>query len=65
MALFGKDIGMDLGTANTLVHMKGKGIIVREPSVVAIDKNTNKVLAVGDRANDMLGRGRAACLSRA
>jgi rod shape-determining protein MreB len=56
MALFGKDIGMDLGTANTLVHMKGKGIIVREPSVVAIDKNTNKVLAVGDRANDMLGR---------
>lgn len=56
MALFGKDIGIDLGTANTLVHMKGKGIIVREPSVVAIDKYTNNVLAVGNRANDMLGR---------
>lgn len=56
MALFGKDIGIDLGTANTLVHMKGKGIIVREPSVVAIDKYTGNVLAVGNRANDMLGR---------
>lgn len=56
MAFFAKDIGMDLGTANTLVHVKGKGIVVREPSVVAIDKYTNTVLAVGNKANDMLGR---------
>lgn len=56
MAFFAKDIGIDLGTANTLVHVKGKGIVVREPSVVAIDKYTNTVLAVGNKANDMLGR---------
>ena len=43
-----RDIGIDLGTANTLVHMSGKGIIIREPSVVAINKNTNEVLAVGE-----------------
>lgn len=56
MALFAKDIGIDLGTANTLVHVKGKGIVVREPSVVAIDKASNKVLAVGNAAKDMIGR---------
>lgn len=56
MAFFAKDIGIDLGTANTLVHIKGKGIVVREPSVVAIDKHANSVLAVGNKANDMLGR---------
>ncbi|HIV03027.1 MAG TPA: rod shape-determining protein [Candidatus Aphodoplasma excrementigallinarum] len=56
MALFAKDIGIDLGTANTLVHVKGKGIVVREPSVVAIDKTTNKVLAVGNAAKEMIGR---------
>lgn len=56
MAIFAKDIGIDLGTANTLVHVKGKGIVVREPSVVAIDKNTNKVLAVGNDAKEMIGR---------
>jgi rod shape-determining protein MreB len=56
MAFFAKDIGMDLGTANTLVHVKGKGIVVREPSVVAIDKYDGKVLAVGNEAKDMLGR---------
>lgn len=56
MAFFAKDIGIDLGTANTLVHIKGKGIVVREPSVVAIDKHANAVLAVGNKANDMLGR---------
>ena len=56
MAIFAKDIGIDLGTANTLVHVKGKGIVVREPSVVAIDKATNKVLAVGNAAKDMIGR---------
>lgn len=53
---FGKDLGIDLGTVNTLVYMKGKGIIVREPSVVAIDKSDGKVLAVGNMANEMLGR---------
>ncbi|MCX7714839.1 MAG: rod shape-determining protein [Clostridia bacterium] len=56
MSFFAKDIGIDLGTANTLVHVKGKGIIVREPSVVAIDKYENKVLAVGNDAKEMLGR---------
>lgn len=56
MALFAKDIGIDLGTANTLVHLKGKGIVVREPSVVAIDRNSNKVLSVGNSAKEMIGR---------
>ncbi|MDR0405726.1 MAG: rod shape-determining protein, partial [Clostridiales bacterium] len=51
-----RDIGIDLGTANTLVHVKGKGIVVREPSVVAINKETKQVLAVGDAAKEMLGR---------
>lgn len=49
-------IGIDLGTANVLVFVKGKGIVLREPSVVAIDKQVNKVLAVGDQAREMLGR---------
>lgn len=53
---FGHDIGIDLGTANTLVYLKGKGIILREPSVVAINKNTNEVLKVGDEAKEMIGR---------
>jgi rod shape-determining protein MreB len=53
---FGRDIGIDLGTANTLVHVRGQGIILREPSVVAIDKKNNKVLAVGEEAKRMLGR---------
>lgn len=51
-----RDIGIDLGTANTLVHVKGKGIVVKEPSVVAINKETREVLAVGDNAKEMLGR---------
>jgi len=50
------DIGIDLGTANTLVYVKGKGIVMREPSVVAIDSTTRRVLAVGDEAKRMLGR---------
>lgn len=54
--LFGQDIGIDLGTATILVYVKGKGIVLREPSVVAIDKNTNEVLAVGQEARRMLGR---------
>ena len=53
---FGQDIGIDLGTATILVYVKGKGIVLREPSVVAIDKNTNEVLAVGQEARRMLGR---------
>lgn len=54
--VFGKHIGIDLGTANTLVHVQGKGVVIREPSVVAIDKDTNKVLAVGEEAKGMIGR---------
>ncbi|RKD30925.1 rod shape-determining protein [Thermohalobacter berrensis] len=50
------DIGIDLGTASVLVYVKGKGIVLQEPSVVAIDKNTNKLLAVGEEARRMLGR---------
>ena len=53
---FGLDIGIDLGTATVLVYIKGKGIVLREPSVVALDKNTNKLLAVGEEARRMLGR---------
>lgn len=53
---FTKDMGIDLGTANTLVFIKGKGIIIREPSVVAIDKFSKQVLAVGEEAKKMIGR---------
>lgn len=53
---FGQDIGIDLGTATIIVYVKGKGITLREPAVVAIDKNTNEVLAVGQNARKMLGR---------
>ncbi len=53
---FAKDIGIDLGTANTLVYVKSKGIVVREPSVVAMKKDSNNVLAVGDAAKKMIGR---------
>ncbi len=56
MALFSNDMGMDLGTANTLVYVKGQGIVLFEPSVVAMKKGMNKVLAVGNRAKEMLGR---------
>ncbi|WP_226642889.1 rod shape-determining protein [Mesobacillus subterraneus] len=54
--MFARDIGIDLGTANVLIHVKGRGIVLNEPSVVAIDKNTNKVLAVGEEARQMVGR---------
>ena len=50
------DMGIDLGTANTLVHVKGKGIMLREPSVVAIQRDTGEVLAVGEEAKKMIGR---------
>lgn len=53
---FGKDLGIDLGTANTLVHMKGKGIVCNEPSVVAMDIDKKVPLAVGDKAKEMIGR---------
>lgn len=53
---FSRDMGIDLGTANTLVHVKGKGIIIREPSVVAVDKANNEVLAIGAEAKQMIGR---------
>ena len=56
LAWFSNDLAIDLGTANTLVYLRGKGIIINEPSVVAIDKKTNKVLAVGSDAKRMLGR---------
>lgn len=56
IGLFSKDMGMDLGTANSLVYVKGKGIVIREPSVVAIQKDTGKVLAVGEEAKRMIGR---------
>ena len=54
--MFSKDIGIDLGTANTLVYMKGKGIVMREPSVVAVDVRSDTVLAVGSEAKNMIGR---------
>src|SRR4029453_13260467 len=54
--LFGRDVAIDLGTANTLVFVKGHGIVLSEPSVVAIDAKTDKVVAVGSAAKRMLGR---------
>ena len=54
--MFSKAIGIDLGTANTLVFMKGKGIVMREPSVVAVDVRSDTVLAVGTQAKEMIGR---------
>ncbi|MEK9177238.1 MAG: rod shape-determining protein, partial [Patescibacteria group bacterium] len=53
---FSRDIGIDLGTANTLVYLKGKGIVVSEPSVVAVNQKTGQVVAVGAQARDMIGR---------
>ena len=54
--MFNKDIGIDLGTANVLIYIKGQGIVLNEPSVVAIDSETKRPLAVGNEAHDMLGR---------
>lgn len=56
MSFLSKDIGIDLGTTKTMIYVKGKGIVLREPSVVAINAITNEVLAVGDSAKEMLGR---------
>jgi len=54
--MFSKDIGIDLGTANVLIYIKGKGIVLNEPSIVAVDTETKKVIAVGEEAKEMLGR---------
>lgn len=56
LGLISKDMGIDLGTANTLVYVKGEGVVLCEPSVVAIEKDTNRVVAVGEEAKKMLGR---------
>ncbi len=56
LGLFSHDIGIDLGTANTLVMVKGRGIVIDEPSVVAIDKVSKKILAIGAEAKRMVGR---------
>ena len=56
LSLFSNDMGIDLGTASVLVYVKGQGIVLKEPSVVAIEKDTKKVLAVGEEAKRMLGR---------
>ncbi|AEF93592.1 cell shape determining protein, MreB/Mrl family [Desulfotomaculum nigrificans CO-1-SRB] len=56
LGMFSKDMGIDLGTANSLVYLKGKGIVLREPSVVAIQRETGQVLAVGEDAKQMIGR---------
>ena len=56
MSFLSKDLGIDLGTANVVIYAEGKGIVLREPSVVAVDKNTGKVLKVGAAARNMLGR---------
>ncbi len=54
--LFATDIAIDLGTANTLIYIKGKGIVLNEPSIVAFDKNTKRIIALGNKAKEMLGR---------
>ena len=56
MQLLSHDLGIDLGTANVLIYVDGKGVVVREPSVVAVDKNTGKIIQVGSAARNMLGR---------
>ncbi len=56
LGLFSLDVGIDLGTANTLVYVRGKGIVINEPSWVAIDRNSRKVLAIGSEAKEMVGR---------
>ena len=56
LGFFSRDIGIDLGTANTLVHVRDRGIVMSEPSVVAIDAKTRQVLAIGAEAKRMVGR---------
>ena len=59
MQLFSNDLGIDLGTCNVLISKDNTGIVIREPSVVAVDRNSGKVLQVGSAARNMLGRTRA------
>src|SRR3990167_1509691 len=54
--LFSHDVGIDLGTANTLVYLGGKGIVINEPSVVAVNQKTGQIVAIGTEARAMLGR---------
>ena len=56
LGLFSRDIGIDLGTANTLVHVRDRGIVISEPSVVAIEARSRRVLAIGAEAKRMVGR---------
>ncbi|MFQ5717363.1 MAG: rod shape-determining protein, partial [Nitrospinales bacterium] len=56
LGLFSNDLAIDLGTANTLIFVKGQGIVLREPSVVAIHSHSKQILAVGAEAKEMLGR---------
>ncbi len=56
MGILTRDVAIDLGTANTLIYVRGKGIVIREPSVVAIDRYSGKLVAVGEEANKMIGR---------
>src|SRR5256885_2255270 len=56
LSFLSTDLAIDLGTANTLIHMKGKGIVLNEPSIVAFDRNTKKIVAIGNEAREMLGR---------
>ncbi len=50
------DVAIDLGTANTLVYVKGRGVVLNEPSVIAVEKQSGKIVAVGSKAKEMLGR---------
>ena len=54
--MLGQDIGIDLGTSSILIYVKGRGVAAKEPSVVAVDKETNRLMAVGREARKMLGR---------
>src|ERR1700751_5763567 len=56
LAFLGRDMAVDLGTANTLVYVRGRGIVLNEPSVVALNTNTGKIVAVGGQAKQMIGR---------
>ena len=56
LSLFSNDIGIDLGTSNTLVYVKGRGIVINEPSIVAVNQKTGQIVAIGTQAKEMLGR---------
>ncbi len=56
LGLFSNDIAIDLGTANTLIYMKGKGVVLNEPSIVTYDVNTRKIVAIGEEARKMVGK---------